>query len=220
MKKSDVAYHYLRDKLYTNQLIPGDVINVDKLSLELSISRITIREAIKRLENMKLVESIPSVGVIVRKINIWELKQMFLIRKELSKLAIQLSSKKIVKKDFTMLWDILDETRKAINNMDIELCKRLDREFHMSIYKISKADVIYDLLEELWYRSERLMWVYTMYPERLKQSLKEHETILHSLENKDISNAVKILQTHKEEYFCLVLKTLKKMKKIQVMYED
>ena len=65
--QSDVAYQYLRQKIFNRELSPGVKMRYGPLGMEIGMSATPIREAIGRLASEGLVELIPQSGAIVRR---------------------------------------------------------------------------------------------------------------------------------------------------------
>lgn len=52
---SDQVFFYLKEKIINNELVPGSVLSIDRLSSEFGISNTPVREAVVRLESLDLV---------------------------------------------------------------------------------------------------------------------------------------------------------------------
>ena len=63
-------YNKLRDKIIYTELFPLTEIFESDLANKLNVSRTPIRDALKKLENDGLVETIPQVKSVVSKINV------------------------------------------------------------------------------------------------------------------------------------------------------
>ena len=109
----------LRQEVFNGELKPGDKVIVPDLSKMLGISDIPIREAIKRLETEGFLENTPHVGTIVKKIDMREYIEFFLIRIELESLATKLATQYIQENDLTFLEQKIDEMESALNNNDL-----------------------------------------------------------------------------------------------------
>ena len=58
----DVVFNTLRDAILTGKLLPGERLMENHLAEQLGVSRTPIREALRMLEQEKLVELIPRKG--------------------------------------------------------------------------------------------------------------------------------------------------------------
>src|ERR1700692_4653203 len=68
-----VVAERLRSAIVRGILKPGDRLNESQLAKSMKISRPSLREAIRQIESEGLVEVIPNVGPIVRKLPLEEL---------------------------------------------------------------------------------------------------------------------------------------------------
>lgn len=214
LSKSDIVFKYLKEKILANELKPGEYINLQKVGEELSISKIPIREGIKRLESIGLVETTHNVGVKVKKLDLNELEQLMLIRRELETLATRMAAENIDKKTIKKLNAMIEKMEAERQAENVTQYGMLNKEFHLTIYRASGAELIYDMIEDLWDRSERTRWVFSMFPERLKMSNKEHGELVKLLEEHN-SQAADILYKQKTEGFLNVIKVLKELEKMR-----
>ena len=67
---ADRAYLALRDRLTTLQIKPGEPIDDGRVASELEVGRTPVREALKRLEDDRLVISYPRRGTFATGVEI------------------------------------------------------------------------------------------------------------------------------------------------------
>jgi len=92
------ATEYIRNKIITGEFVAGQTINETALASHLSISRPPIREALRTLENERLVVSVPRKGTYVGKLSIKDLRDLYQVRKMVECYAIELLKKKNIRK--------------------------------------------------------------------------------------------------------------------------
>ena len=90
----------LRDAIITGEIKQGSKLSETRLAKELDVSRGPLREAIRRLEGMNLIEHVPQQGARVVKLNKTLILQIYEAREALeskiaSLAAINMSSKEI-----------------------------------------------------------------------------------------------------------------------------
>lgn len=214
LSKSDIVFKYLKEKILANELKPGEYISLQKVGEELSISKIPIREGIKRLESIGLVETIHNVGVKVKKLDLDELEQLMLIRRELETLATRMAAEKIDKKTIKKLNGMIEKMEAERQAENVNQYGLLNKEFHLTIYRSSGAELIYEMIEDLWDRSERTRWVFSMFPDRLRLSNNEHVELVKMLGEHN-SQAADIIYKQKTEGFLSVIKVLKELEKVR-----
>jgi DNA-binding GntR family transcriptional regulator len=74
------ALSILRDELISGRLRPGDRVNEVQIATEMGISRGTLREAIRNLEQEGLLVSIPHRGTSVRRLTVAEAAELQEVR--------------------------------------------------------------------------------------------------------------------------------------------
>jgi len=83
----EVVYQQLREQILSGQLAPGEALSEYRLASALGASRTPVREALRRLESVGLVRSLPHHGVFVRELGIRDVIEIFELREQLESLA-------------------------------------------------------------------------------------------------------------------------------------
>jgi len=91
------ATGYIRNKIITGEFVAGQAINETTLASHLSISRPPIREALRTLENERLIVSVPRKGAYVSKLSIKDLRDLYQVREMVECYAIELLKKKNIR---------------------------------------------------------------------------------------------------------------------------
>lgn len=86
---SDQVYESLSHAILTRQIKPGQHLVEQPLADQLSVSRISIREAIRRLAQDGLVEIIPSKGSYVVNLTADDVKEIYQLRSALECIALK-----------------------------------------------------------------------------------------------------------------------------------
>src|ERR1700722_3106340 len=105
---SDVAYDALLDRMLSQELPPGSLLQERVLGDSLQISRTPIREALARLEAEGFVTRHAGRLLIVRDIPVQELMQIFHVRGVLEVEAIGLATHRIAKDRLQTLRDLFE----------------------------------------------------------------------------------------------------------------
>ena len=101
-KADDIALE-IEEAIVGGDLAPGTVLRQETLSERYGVSRTPIREALRRLAALGLVDFEPNRGVRVRTISREELREAFLVRAELESLATELAAPKMTEADVAEL---------------------------------------------------------------------------------------------------------------------
>ena len=88
---------YLRNRIITGELVPGQRLNENEIASSLEISRHSIREAFRVLESEQLVFSIPNKGAFVTELSYDDLLEFSQTREMIECYAVELLKKKKIK---------------------------------------------------------------------------------------------------------------------------
>ena len=89
--KADEIAYALEEAIVSGEIEPGSILRQESLSEQYDVSRTPIREALRRLAALGLVQFVPNRGVRVRTLSREELREAFLVRAELESLATALA---------------------------------------------------------------------------------------------------------------------------------
>lgn len=101
--KSDEIALVLEEAIVSGELAPGTVLRQEQLSEEFSVSRTPIREALRQLAALGLVEFVGKRGVQVRALSRSELHETFVVRAALEGFAAELASTRLTKAELRTL---------------------------------------------------------------------------------------------------------------------
>lgn len=95
----DHVHDALRAEILTGELAPGTTLRQEDLAQRLEVSRMPVREALKRLEAEGLVETLPTRRVRVAPLRHEEVEDVWDLRAALEPLAIRLAVPRLTRSD-------------------------------------------------------------------------------------------------------------------------
>lgn len=101
--RADEVYAALRAGIVSLQFKPGSMIQEESLARQLGVSRTPIREALRRLAQEGLVQTVPKKGTIVAGISLNDIREVFQIRLALEPLATRLAASTVSRPECTAL---------------------------------------------------------------------------------------------------------------------
>jgi DNA-binding GntR family transcriptional regulator len=101
--KADEIALVIEEAIVSGELAPGSLLRQEQLSERFHVSRTPIREALRRLDALGLVDFHPNRGVRVRTVARAELHEAFLVRAELEALATELAAGLMTQEDLLEL---------------------------------------------------------------------------------------------------------------------
>ena len=177
----------LKKAIMNNDLKGGEKIVESRLQNKLGFSRSPIREALRELEKLGLVEIQPRKGTFVKKITRKDIKENYLVRAPLEGLAAQEAVDNMDASDHQKLNNALDEMRKAAESYDIKNYWLHHNEFHSGFINVCGNGLLVNLLKVLRTHSVRHRMSFPHYEEDLSASVTVHEQILAMFKNKHVN---------------------------------
>jgi DNA-binding GntR family transcriptional regulator len=190
--KAHATYVELRRRIMGGELAAGAVINQEQLAGGLGVSTTPLREALRMLESEGLVRSRTHRDIVVAPLDPDEVVQLFEVRRHLDALAARLAA---VNHD--------DAAREALESAagkihgDTDDPVAANRLFHRSIYLASKNDVLIEVLEALWDRSDRYRRFTRGIADRA-DTVAEHDALAQAVLSRDAAKAERLMRAHLE----------------------
>lgn len=194
------AYKSIKEKIIYLDFKPGDKIFENALAKELNVSRTPVREALLMLEHEKLVTCNDSVGFIVRRFKIKDLKEYFALRTAIEDFVIPLVVEKITEEEITGLRANIEQCETLIREGgSIRDIIRSETAFHELLYRAAKSEILYDTILGLVDRFQWFRAIALSVPEAAGSSLSHHKKIISFIEKKDAEGYKKMMHLHLEE---------------------
>lgn len=143
---SNLVYRDLKEKILKNKLLPGDKLIEMEIASNLGVSRTPVREALKKLEEDGLVTSFPRKSYIVSKISVKEAKNLYIVRRSLEPLAVELLAQKGLGENTKYFQDVNEELRLAFENKDEELAQNLIIEWNMALVSCLNNEILVEVM--------------------------------------------------------------------------
>lgn len=206
---------YLTDGIMAGEIKPGDKLPSDReLAEKFAVGRSTIREALRVISLIGLIEILPSQGTFVAsdssdffltplswtfllgKKNVYD---MINVRNMLEIGAARQASDLATEKDLADFASVINKMKDAHKRYDFQAFLALDMEFHLSIARCSQSQIIYDLL----HISRKLL---TLISKSGMSTIKdinaiyeEHMAVYEAIADRDGDRAAKSMQFHLEQ---------------------
>lgn len=205
----DVVFHTLRQAILRGELKPGERLMEIQLAGRLGVSRTPIREAIRKLELEGLVTMVPRKGAAVASITEKDLHDVLEVRCALEELAVELACRFITKEEIEQLKRALQEFIHSLTKKDITTIAEKDVAFHDVIFNATHNKRLIQLLNNLREQMYRYRLEYLKDSSSHAVLVKEHEAIIHNLEQRDIAAAKKNIKSHISNQVMAVSRNLK-----------
>ncbi len=192
---ADLVFERIETAIIDGTYVPGMILTENKLSSELGVSRTPIREAIRRLEQEKLVSE-SGKGIVVRGITVADVKDVYEIRLRLEGLATAWCAERITPEQLETLKSTYELFRYYTERQIPEQIKDADSQFHELIYEYCASPTMQDTLSVLHKKVAKFRRISVQKEERAKVAAKEHLLILDAIEAHDSSGAEALAIAH------------------------
>lgn len=188
----------LRDAIVRGEIAPGSKLSEPKLAAEYQISRGPLREAIRRLESMKLVTHIPRGGVRVIDLDLPDIIEIYHLREALEGKAAALAAHHISPESLDKLRRLLSLAEQHMESSGGTYIQAdVDIDFHYQVIHASgNRMLIQTLCEELYYLIRMYRYRSSLQPKRSQQAISEHRLLLAALEQGDEQLAELVMRKH------------------------
>ena len=192
---ADQVFEKLEDDIIHGVYPRGEILTELKLVEQLGVSRTPIREALRRLEQERLIED-TGKGSVVLGITEEDLVDIMNIRQNVESLAAFYAATNITEEGKEKLTHIVDLQDFYFERNEIEHMRRVDDEFHDQICLLSKRAVIMDTLIPLHRKTRRYRKIALEDKNRNQVTRKEHRAIYEAIISGDGELAAKLTAQH------------------------
>lgn len=193
---SDHLFRTLRDRILADEYPAGHIILEKEICEEFGVSRTPFREAIRKLQEFRLVNAVPKAGIFVTEIDIREVKEAMEVRINLEPLAAELAAKRHTAEQKAQLkrlvkrMENLQKKPNDIKKLDI------DKAFHSLIWQSCNNSILKGTLKRLKLVYARL-WRSSHAGYATDEEAADHlNQMLECFEKKDGETAAKLMKDH------------------------
>jgi len=219
-KVYETVINELREKIVSGQLGPGDYLPTEReLAEMMGVSRASVREALKVLEFMGLIESKPKGGtnissvspeILIDKLNALDLSSsdcplldLIELREALEPTIVRLAVERATEEEIA---ELKNNLKGLEDNHDEEYNTRADALFHLNIAKASHNIFFIQLMEVLLAMLKEIRAKTLSMSRERKKIIEEHQVIVKSMEERDKAAAVAAIETHIKNIKAIVQK--------------
>lgn len=204
---ADQVFEKIENDIITGVYERGEILTELRLVEQLGVSRTPIREALRRLEQERLIAD-SGKGSVVLGITVEDLLDIMNIREHVEGLATFYAAKNITQDDAKTLKEISQLQDFYYEKMDKDNLQKIDDRFHDMLYELSGRTVIRDTLLPLHRKTMRYRRASIKDQKRLSASVTEHRAIIEAivtgqpeLAQKRMSNHIRNAKEHMIERF-------------------
>lgn len=195
----------IRKSLIEGDLKPGQLLPSEvKLAKMFGVSRSSIRDALQILESTGFVNRRKRGGTTIRQITIEDVANIYSPKSEYETFFDLLETREIL--EIAVIGLVVqradEEDLKELENLVLwmeekpEEAAQADIAFHLTLARISKNQVIINIIKSLKEIMNRLQEKTIYYPGRLPDIIAEHKQILFAIRERDESLAQQYMKNH------------------------
>lgn len=193
---AEQVYHYLRREILDNSYPPDAALPEKTLANQLQVSRVPVREALRRLAAEGLVTLRPRQGAFVSSLSPQQFLDAYRVREALEELAIKLALPNLTVKDIAQLGQLQSAMRQHAAANDADAFFAANRAFHALFVERSRNDYLKSIYFPLMDQMRRHVSSSLGLRGGLERSIEEHQAILGAVRSGDAAEAARLLREH------------------------
>lgn len=174
---------HIVDGIVSGRWKPGERIVERRIAVELEVSQTPVREALRELEALRLIESAPNKGVRVRSLTAADLEEIYPVRAGLEQIAAELAAQRLAE-DTSALEPEVAALYEADRAADGEAQVRHTVAFHREMVRAAGNSVLLHTWEGLGievFTALSIRWLGT----RQQSYAEEHEALVEAFKRRD-----------------------------------
>jgi DNA-binding GntR family transcriptional regulator len=186
----------IETQIVDGKLAPGQKLDEAVLAAHFEVSRTPVREALRALAAVGLVEFRPRVGAIVAKPTVSEVMDLFELVAELEGAAARLACERMEPADETVIFEALESCRAAAGSFDPGDYYAVNGRFHRAIHAAAHNEALSREITLLDKRLSPYRRFITFRPGRTETALREHDRVAEALAERDGDRAAAAMREH------------------------
>jgi DNA-binding GntR family transcriptional regulator len=199
----DQIKNVLLERILDGTYQPGDRLVESRLAKEFGVSPAPIREALRDLEGIRMVESEAYRGVRVREVTVDELIEIYPVRAALEEVAGREATLRSTPEFIEALRRELDAMRTAAADGDAQAHMTHDVAFHEHIIRQAGNSILYEVWASLRPESRTLVSQVRTASD-LDAIAETHVDVLEAIESGNADEASQVLRRHIEHFGTMI----------------
>ncbi len=185
----------LREMILSGNLGIGVQLKQEALAKHFGVSRIPVREALKRLEAEGLIRHIAHQGSVVASTSVQDLLEILDIRIALETRALKLAVPNMTQAEYRKMEEIMERYDRS--DLPREWAE-LNYEFHMCLYRPCNRPKLLKMIDDVFRGCDIHLRAHQSHTVGRKSPQSEHRDMLKACKAKDILRASALLEQHIE----------------------
>jgi len=186
----------LRERILGGEFRAGEQLRQDGLAADYGVSRIPVREALRRLEAEGLVVIEPHKGAVVAGLEPAEIRELFEMRAVLEAELIRLAVPRLTAADVSEATAALRDYEAGLAAGQVEDWGALNWRFHGALYRAAGRPRWLETLQDLNARTDRFIRLQLALTGALDRARGEHQAILTLARAGEADDAAALMRRH------------------------
>jgi DNA-binding GntR family transcriptional regulator len=186
----------IRERILRGRYPEGQPLRQDAIGIELGVSRIPVREALRQLEAEGLVTFSPHRGAVVSTLSLKEIRELFELRADIEGDLIRRAVPRMAKEDHVRASEILDAYELALRGGEVLAWGALNWQFHSTLYAPADRGLTMSIVNKLHQHSDRYLRMQLALTHGETRAGREHRAIAGAARKGDALKASRLLRDH------------------------
>jgi DNA-binding GntR family transcriptional regulator len=191
-----LAYERIRALILSGDVEPGTRLGQVDLAQRLGVSRTPVREALRELAAIDLIELRPRQGAVVASFTVTQLLHMFEVMAELESFCARLAARRMTAEERRRLAQVHDDCRALAEQGEAHAYYDANRRFHEVIYTGSHNSYLEETTRGMRNRLNPYRRFQLHQPGRTLKSWKEHGAVVEAILGGDPAAAAAAMSHH------------------------
>jgi DNA-binding GntR family transcriptional regulator len=193
---TEKAYQAISVAIANLEFKPGEALKQDHLARWLSISRTPVREALRRLEQDGMIQTMPGRGLVVTELTIKDVEDMLEMLRLMDAHAAYLAAQRRTPEQAERLAEVARDLLAAAEQHNVEAWSIADKPYHEIVLAASGNQLLRQSIQDVRRRLHRITINSTTRPERLLACTHEHLKVAEAIVQGDAEAAAQLMRAH------------------------
>lgn len=194
----EVVADQLRDEILEGRIPAGTRLVETELAERFSVSRGPVRDALAELARVGLAEDLPRRGTFVSSLTDRDLSEVYVIRRGIEQVAVELAIARATRQDVVELMRILEHVESIYERGDLAAAWEADMAFHREYCRLSGNGRLLELFDQL--ASQTVLLMRTSLaghaPVASTPPVDYHRKIANAIRDGDVAGATEAVAAH------------------------
>ena len=186
----------IRERILRGLYTEGKPLRQDAIGVELGVSRIPVREALRQLEAEGLVTFNPHRGAVVSTLSLKQISELFELRAQIEGDLILRAVPHMTAEDHARADEILDAYEVALHRGQVPVWGALNWQFHSTLYAPADRAFTMSIVSKLHQHSDRYLRMQLALTHGETRARHEHRAIAAAARKGDAGKASRLLRDH------------------------